>query len=81
MANREFGGTARTIAPLYFFLGAFSLVFQTILLREFFTVAAGNEISFAVALGGWLLGVGAGSCCAGLFSVHGCGGRRMLCPG
>jgi predicted membrane-bound spermidine synthase len=58
------------IAPLYFLLGAFSLVFQTILLREFFTVAAGNEISFAVALGGWLLGVGAGSFWAGFLSAR-----------
>lgn len=58
------------IAPLYFLLGAFSLVFQTILLREFFTVAAGNEISFAIALGGWLLGVGAGSFCSGLLSTR-----------
>jgi hypothetical protein len=58
------------IAPLYFLLGAFNLVFQTILLREFFTVAAGNEISFAIALGGWLLGVGAGSFCSGLLSAR-----------
>ena len=66
MANREFWGTAGTIAPLYGSLGAFSLIFQTILLREFFTVAAGNEISIAVALGSWLLGVGAGSAVAGM---------------
>ena len=70
MANREFGGTARMIAPLYFLLGAFSLAFQTILLREFFTVAAGNEISFAIALGGWLIGVGAGSFCSGWLSAR-----------
>ena len=58
MAKGEFRNSAVMIAPLYFLLGAFSLVFQTILLREFFTVAAGNEISFGMALAGWLLGVG-----------------------
>ena len=70
MTDREFRSIVGMIAPLYFFLGAFSLVFQTILLREFFTVAAGNEISFAVALGGWLLGVGAGSFCSGFISTR-----------
>jgi hypothetical protein len=70
MNNRGFRSALGIIAPLYFLLGAFSLVFQTILLREFFTVAAGNEISFAVALGGWLLGVGAGSFCSGLLSAQ-----------
>lgn len=70
MANRGFRGIVGMIAPLYFLLGAFSLVFQTILLREFFTVAAGNEISFAVALGGWLIGVGAGSFWAGFLSAR-----------
>jgi spermidine synthase len=72
MAKGESAGKARVIAPLYFLLGAFSLVFQTILLREFFTVAAGNEISFGIALAGWLLGVGAGSFSAGFL-----GPRRM----
>jgi hypothetical protein len=70
MTKRGLHGVVGTIAPLYFLLGAFSLVFQTILLREFFTVAAGNEISFAIALGGWLLGVGAGSFCSGLLSTR-----------
>jgi spermidine synthase len=68
MAKQGFRSAVGLIASLYFLLGAFSLVFQTILLREFFTVAAGNEISFAIALGGWLLGVGAGSFCSGLLS-------------
>ena len=65
MIKPGFGTRDRMIAALYFCLGAFSLVFQTILLREFFTVAAGSEISIAVGLGGWLLGIGAGSACAG----------------
>ena len=57
------------VIPLaYSALGAFSMVVQTILLREFFVVAAGNEISFGIAMGGWLLGVGAGSVCGAFFS-------------
>ncbi len=51
----------------YAALGAFSMVMQTILLREFFVVAAGNEISFGIAMGGWLLGVGAGSLAGAFF--------------
>lgn len=59
------------IIPLaYSALGAFSMVMQTILLREFFVVAAGNEISFGIAMGGWLLGVGAGSFCGAFFSTR-----------
>jgi len=50
------------LLPLaYGSLGAFTLVTQAVLLREFFVVAAGNEISFGIAMAGWLLGVGAGS--------------------
>ena len=44
------------------------MVMQTILLREFFVVAAGNEISFGIAMAGWLLGVGAGSLVGAFFS-------------
>ena len=57
------------LIPLaYGSLGAFSMVMQTILLREFFVVAAGNEISFGIAMAGWLLGVGAGSLAGAFFS-------------
>jgi predicted membrane-bound spermidine synthase len=45
----------------YSALGAFSMIVQAILLREFFVVAAGNEISFGIAMGGWLLGAGKGT--------------------
>lgn len=66
------GGYNRSVIyaiPLaYAALGAFSMVMQTILLREFFVVAAGNEISFGIAMGGWLLGVGAGSLAGAFFS-------------
>ncbi len=57
------------VIPLaYSALGAFSMVVQTILLREFFVVASGNEISFGIAMAGWLLGVGAGSLAGAFFS-------------
>ncbi|MBE0665888.1 MAG: fused MFS/spermidine synthase [Candidatus Aminicenantes bacterium] len=46
------------------------MVMQTILLREFFVVAAGNEISFGIAMGAWLLGVGTGSICGAFFSAR-----------
>jgi hypothetical protein len=60
------------VIPLaYAALGAFSMVMQTILLREFFVVAAGNEISFGIAISGWLLGVGAGSLAGALFRARG----------
>jgi spermidine synthase len=58
------------IPIVYGSLGAFSLVFQTVLLREFFTVAAGNELSFAVALASWLFGVGAGSALGGYLNAR-----------
>ncbi|MBN2345511.1 MAG: fused MFS/spermidine synthase [Candidatus Aminicenantes bacterium] len=57
------------VIPLaYAALGAFGMVMQTILLREFFVVAAGNEISFGIAMAGWLLGVGAGSLAGAFFA-------------
>ncbi|HEX7502749.1 MAG TPA: hypothetical protein VF451_04965, partial [Acidobacteriota bacterium] len=59
------------VIPLaYSALGAFSMVVQTILLREFFVVASGNEISFGIAMAGWLLGVGAGSLAGAFFSAR-----------
>jgi spermidine synthase len=60
----------RVIPLAYSALGAFSMVVQTILLREFFVVAAGNEISFGIAMAGWLLGVGAGSMGGAFFSAR-----------
>jgi hypothetical protein len=34
----------------YFFLGAFALISQTMMLREFFVVVYGNELVFGVLL-------------------------------
>lgn len=57
------------IIPLaYGSLGTFAMVLQTILLREAFVVAAGNEVAFGAAMAGWLVGVGAGSLAAAAFS-------------
>ena len=57
------------LIPLaYGSLGAFAMVLQTILLREAFVVAAGNEVAFGAAMAGWLAGVGAGSLAAVAFS-------------
>ena len=53
------------LIPLaYGSLGAFAIILQTILLREAFVVAAGNEVAFGAAMAGWLIGVGAGSLAA-----------------
>ncbi len=57
------------LIPLaYGSLGAFAMVLQTILLREAFVVAAGNEVAFGAAMAGWLVGVGAGSLAAAVFA-------------
>ena len=48
-----------------FLAGALALTAQTILLREFFVVASGNEFSFGPVLATWLLGVFIGSLAGG----------------
>jgi len=50
----------------YFFLGAFALISQTILLREFFVVVYGNEFIFGVLLANWLLGIFCGAITGGV---------------
>lgn len=47
--------------PTYFFLGAFTLIQQAIILREIFIVVSGNELSFGITLANWLAGVFLGS--------------------
>ena len=41
----------------YFSLGAFALISQTMILREFFVVVYGNELVFGVLLTNWLVGI------------------------
>ena len=50
---------------IYFFLGAFTLIQQTIILREIFVVVSGNELSFGITLANWLVGVFFGSAFGG----------------
>ena len=49
------------LACLFFILGCFTLIQQTLLLREFFIIVCGNEISLGIVLASWLLGVFFGS--------------------
>lgn len=51
----------RSLTAAYFFLGAFALISQTMLLREFFVVVYGNEFIFGVLLTNWLLGIFTGA--------------------
>ncbi len=49
----------------YFSLGAFALVSQTMMLREFFVVVYGNELVFGVLLTNWLVGIFIGALLGG----------------
>lgn len=49
----------------YFFLGAFALISQTMMLREFFVVVYGNELVFGVLLTNWLIGIFTGALTGG----------------
>lgn len=49
----------------YFSLGAFALISQTMILREFFVVVYGNELIFGVLLANWLIGIFAGALAGG----------------
>lgn len=49
----------------YFSLGAFALISQTTMLREFFVVVYGNEFIFAVLLTNWLAGIFTGALTGG----------------
>jgi len=51
----------RSLTAAYFFLGAFALISQTMLLREFFVVVYGNEFIFGVLLANWLIGIFTGA--------------------
>jgi len=52
----------------YFSLGAFALISQTMLLREFFVVVYGNEFIFGVLLTNWLMGIFLGAIIGGITS-------------
>jgi spermidine synthase len=52
----------------YFALGAFALISQTMMLREFFVVVYGNEFIFGVLLTNWLIGIFGGALIGGALS-------------
>jgi spermidine synthase len=54
------------IYALYFALGIFSLISQTLLLREIWVVAQGNEIAFGITFFHWLIGIFLGAMAGGL---------------
>ncbi len=58
----------RLILFTYFFLGAFALVSQTLILREFYVVVYGNEFIFGVLLTNWLIGIFSGTYLGGIIS-------------
>lgn len=45
----------------FFFLGCFSTIFQTVLIREFFSVFFGNELCIGIILCIWFLSISIGS--------------------
>jgi spermidine synthase len=47
----------KSLTLAYFFLGAFALISQTMILREFFVVVYGNEFVFGILLANWLIGI------------------------
>ncbi len=51
----------KSLPAAYFSLGAFALISQTMILREFFVVVYGNEFIFGVLLANWLIGIFSGA--------------------
>jgi spermidine synthase len=56
------------VLSCYFSLGAFALISQAMILREFFVVVNGNEFIFGVLLTNWLIGIFAGALSGGIIS-------------
>lgn len=59
---------SRPYAALTFVFGAFATIGQVVLLRECMVVLAGNELSIALALAAWLIGVSGGAVVGGWWS-------------
>ncbi|MCP4220766.1 MAG: hypothetical protein GY765_39425 [bacterium] len=55
----------KSLSAAYFSLGAFALISQTMILREFFVVVHGNEFSFGILLTNWLIGIMCGALLGG----------------
>lgn len=69
---------AATLAALLA-VGAFEQVSQVILVREFFVVFKGNEISFGTVFAFWMLWTAAGSWVAGIFAGRIMNPARWFC--
>ena len=72
----EEGRTAR-LSLLMFCVGVFALVSQVVFMREMLVVFFGNELSIAVILGCWLIGVGVGACLSRLLWIPCRSGRSL----
>lgn len=59
-------GKFSALHAAYFFIGFFSLVSQTMIIREFLVVIYGNEIILGVLFFNWLMGIFAGSLCGAI---------------
>ena len=53
------------VLTLYFFLGFYAIITQSVLLRELLVVVLGNEIVFGISLAHWLLAVFLGALLGG----------------
>jgi spermidine synthase len=56
---------SKSLTAAYFSLGAFALISQIMILREFFAVVYGNEFIFGVLLANWLVGIFTGAAIGG----------------
>lgn len=56
----------KSLTTAYFSLGAFALISQTMILREFFVVVYGNEFIFGALLANWLIGIFTGAITGGV---------------
>jgi hypothetical protein len=53
------------LAALFVAMGAYALIAQTALLRQFLVVFGGNELALGLFFGAWFLGIGAGASALG----------------
>ena len=70
-------GSVTRLSLVMFCVGVFALVSQVVFMREMLVVFLGNELSIAVILGCWLIGVGLGACFSRLFWTFCRSGRSL----
>lgn len=63
--NKPTTGISLRLAILFGSLGAYALIAQTVLLRQFLTGVGGNELALAFFFGVWFVGIGVGAECGG----------------